>query len=179
MRTGGALMAGAAMGFLAGLALTPARKAAVQGMEMLEGDWYEVLKAEHQAVEALFELVLATDERQTTRRQMLLTKIAYSLNKHAIQEENVVYPALRKIDEEAAKHLISDHGEIKTMLNDLQYVIEKDDPRWLETMRKLSMEVISHAREEEDEIFPRLRGQSQEENDAITRRMHWEGMKVA
>lgn len=179
MRTGGALMAGAAMGFLAGVAFSPARKAAIQGMEALEGDWFEVLKAEHEAVEALFELLLATDERQTTRRQMLLTKIAYSLNKHAIQEENVVYPALRKIDEEAAKHLTQDHGEIKSLLNELQYVLEKDDPRWLETARKLSMEVISHAREEEDEIFPRLRGQSQEENDAITRRMHWEGIKVA
>ena len=179
MRTGGALVAGAAVGFLAGLAFFPARKAAIQGMEALQGDWFDVLKAEHEAVEALFDLVLATSERQTARRQMLLTKIAYSLNKHAIQEENVIYPALHKIDESTAHRLVADHGEIKNMLSDLQYVIDKSDPRWLETMRRLSRAVISHAREEEDEIFPRLRDLSPEDNDALTRRMHWEGIKVA
>jgi len=179
MRTGGALAAGAAIGFIAGLAFSPARKAALQGVEALAGDWYEVLKAEHEAVEALFELLLATSERQTARRQMLLTKIAYNLNKHAIQEENVVYPALHKIDADAAHRLVADHGEIKTMLSDLQYVIDKSDPAWLETARRLSETVISHAREEEDEIFPKLRDLSPEDNDAITRRMHWEGIKVA
>ena len=179
MRAGGALVAGAAMGFLAGLAFSPARKAAIQGMEALEGDWFDVLKAEHEAVEVLFELLLATSERQVARRQMLLTKIAYNLNKHAIQEENVVYPALHKIDEQAAHRLVADHGEIKNMLSDLQYTIDKDDPAWLETARKLSDAVIAHAREEEEEIFPRLRDLSPEDNDAITRRMHWEGIKVA
>ena len=179
MRTGGALAAGAAIGFIAGLAFSPARKAALQGVEALAGDWYEVLKAEHEAVEALFELLLATSERQVARRQMLLTKIAYQLNKHAIQEENVVYPALHKIDSDAAHRLVADHGEIKTMLSDLQYVIDKSDPAWLETARRLSETVISHAREEEDEIFPKLRDLSPEDNDAITRRMHWEGIKVA
>ena len=179
MRAGGALVAGAAMGFLAGLAFSPARKAAMQGIEALEGDWYDVLKAEHQAVEALFELLLATGERQTARRQMLLTKIAYNLNKHAIQEENVVYPALHKIDAEAAHRLVADHGEVKNKLADLQYVIDKSDPAWLETARKLSVAVMAHAREEEDEIFPKLRDLSPEDNDAITRRMHWEGIKVA
>jgi hemerythrin superfamily protein len=179
MRTGGALAAGAALGILAGLAVSPARKAMLQGVEALAGDWYDVLKAEHQAVEALFELALATSERQVARRQMLLTQIAHALNKHAIQEENVVYPALSKIDAEAAKHLVSDHGEMKTLLSDLQYVIDKSDPAWLQTMRKLSDAVIAHAREEEDEIFPKLRDLSPEDNDAITRRMHWEGLKVA
>jgi hemerythrin superfamily protein len=179
MRAGGALAAGAAIGFIAGLAFSPARKAALQGVEALAGDWYDVLKAEHEAVEALFELLLATSERQVARRQMLLTKIAYNLNKHGIQEENVVYPALHKVDADAAHRLVADHGEIKNMLADLQYVIDKSDPAWLETARKLSDTVIAHAREEEDEIFPKLRDLSPEDNDAITRRMHWEGIKVA
>ena len=179
MRTGGAMAAGAAIGFIAGLAFSPARKAALQGVEALAGDWYDVLKAEHEAVEVLFELLLATSERQVARRQMLLTKIAYNLNKHAIQEENVVYPALHKVDADAAHRLVADHGEIKSMLSDLQYVIDKTDPAWLATARKLSDAVIAHAREEEDEIFPRLRDLSPEDNDAITRRMHWEGIKVA
>ena len=110
---------------------------------------------------------------------MLLTKIAYSLNKHAIQEENVVYPALHKVDADAAHRFVADHGEIKVLLSDLQYVIDKADPAWVETARRLSDMVMAHAREEEDEVFPRLRDLSPEDNDAITRRMHWEGVKVA
>lgn len=166
------------MGFLAGMAFTPARKLAMQGGEALAGDWMAVLKAEHRAVETLFEQALQTTEQQKVKRRMLVVKIAYALNKHAIQEENVIYPALRHIDEQAAEHLISDHGQIKTLVSRLQYDLSSDQPAWLETMRQLSEEVIRHAREEEDEIFPRLHDGG-EDNASLTRRMHWEGIKVA
>jgi len=176
---GGAVIAGAAMGFLAGLAGSPARKALLQGTEALAGDWADVLTAEHHAVEALFDALQVTHESQTVRRQMLLTQIAHALNKHAIQEENVVYPALRRIDEAAAKRLFSDHADIKTMLSELQYDIAKDDPRWIEKARALALEVTEHAREEEDVVFPRIRAAGEELNASLTRRLHWEGLKVA
>jgi hemerythrin superfamily protein len=179
MRTGGAVIAGAAVGFLAGLAVSPARKALMEGAEALAGDWADVLTAEHHAVEALFDALQATHETQTARRQLLLTQIAHALNKHAIQEENVIYPALRRIDEAEARRLFSDHADIKTLLSELQYDIEKDDPRWIEKVRALALEVTEHAREEEDEVFPRMRAMGEEVNASLTRRLHWEGLKVA
>ena len=169
MRTGGAVIAGAAVGFLAGLAVSPARKALMEGAEALAGDWADVLTAEHHAVEALFDALQATHE----------TQIAHALNKHAIQEENVIYPALRRIDEAEARRLFSDHADIKTLLSELQYDIEKDDPRWIEKVRALALEVTEHAREEEDEVFPRMRAMGEEVNASLTRRLHWEGLKVA
>ena len=181
-RTGGIALGAAALGFLAGAAaISPARKLALQGTEALVGgDWFETLKAEHKVVEKLFDLLLETEEKDRRKRQALLTKLAYNLNKHAVQEENVVYTALRKIDRAQAERLVSDHAEVKGLLADLQYEIDKSDPQWIATVRTLRDAVLEHAREEEEQIFPAFQQKmSEEENASLTRRLHWEGMKVA
>src|SRR3712207_7470951 len=50
---------------------------------------------------------------------------------------NVVYPALRKIDEAQARHLVSDHADVKSTLAALQYDVAKDSPQWLTLARQL------------------------------------------
>jgi hemerythrin superfamily protein len=179
-RTGGAVLASAAFGFLAGLAASPARKLAVQGTEASAGDWTAALAHEHQLVEKAFDALLATRDRETAKRQALLVKIAYALNKHALEEENVVYPAIRKKSPAAASELVADHAEMKSLLNDMQYGFHKDDPQWLATAHSLRDKLVAHARDEEQRIFPELKAVlSHEENAALTRHMNWEGMKVA
>ena len=181
-RTGGFALGAAALGFIAGaIAISPARKLAMQGTEaMIGGDWFDTLKAEHKVVEKLFDLLFQTDETDVKKRQGLLTKIAYNLNKHAVQEENVVYPALRRVDEAQAKHLVSDHGDIKATLADLQYNLPKDSPQWIAAARALWSTIQQHVREEEDEIYPSMRERmSEEDNASLTKRMHWEGIKIA
>ena len=75
------------------------------------GDWDEVLAAEHKMTLALFDKMLATDETQKIKRGMLLTKLTHALDKHAHQEEMVVYPALREANEAGdADGLESEHG---------------------------------------------------------------------
>ncbi len=181
-RTGGFALGAAALGFIAGaIAISPARKLALQGTEaLIGGDWFDTLKAEHTVVETLFDLLFQTDETETKKRQGLLTKIAYNLNKHAVQEENVVYPALRKIDEKDAKHLVSDHADIKSTLAALQYEVPKDTSQWLSLAKQLWSMLEEHMREEENDIFPRMKKRlTEEQNSALTRRLHWEGIKVA
>ena len=181
-RTGSFALGAAALGFIAGaIAISPARKLAMQGTEaMIGGDWFDTLKAEHKVVEKLFDMLFQTDDTEVKKRQGLLTKIAYNLNKHAVQEENAVYPALRKIDEAQAKHLVSDHADVKSTLAALQYDVAKDSPQWLTLARQLWSSIQTHVREEEDEIFPSMRERmSEEENASLTRRLHWEGMKIA
>ncbi|MEE4212875.1 MAG: hemerythrin domain-containing protein [Parvularcula sp.] len=176
---GGWVIAGA-IGFLAGVALNPTRKAVLQTAEAATGDWYDILKAEHKGVEKAFDALLKTGPQDKRKRQMLLTQIAHALNKHAMTEENVIYPALRKHDLEAAKELGSEHLDIKADLAALQYDLEKDEPAWIETARKLRDEVVEHARDEEERIFPPFRASlSDEENASLNRRLHWEGLKIA
>jgi hemerythrin superfamily protein len=174
------LVTGAALGFMAGLALPHARKAAMQGPSLAAGDWVDALTTEHRMVQGLLAKLLETRDDQKIQREMLLTKIAYALTKHAIEEENVIYPALsetRHADE--ARHLTQDHGDIKTFVYDLRR-LSSSDPAWLFRVREFSDKIDEHIREEEEDIFPTFRDAlPPEENEKLTRMLNWEGFKVA
>jgi hemerythrin superfamily protein len=176
----GRLAAGAAFGLVAGLALPHARKAVMQGPSIAAGGWMDALIAEHRMVEKSFEALLTTTDKEMAKREMLLTKIAYALTKHAIEEENVVYPALAEHGHpDQARHSIEEHGRVKTFIYDLRR-ISSTDPAWIGKARELWTALQQHVREEEQEIFPVLhRALSDEENSRLTRMMNWEGFKVA
>jgi hemerythrin superfamily protein len=174
------MAAAGAVGLVAGLAANFGRKALVQGAESLAGDWVDVLKAEHLMVIELFDKVEETQPDQKTRRAALLSKIKYALSKHALQEENAVYPAMRQADPEgAAEKLFHDHAEIKTYLYELE-TMPKDDPQWLPRLRAFRRLIEEHVREEEDVVFPAFREtMSEEQNAKLTALMHKEGFKLA
>src|SRR5688572_14357032 len=112
-----AAMAGAAVGFAANFG----RKFLVQGMSAAAGDWADALKAEHDATLILFDRIEATSDSQTGSRSALLAKLKYALDKHAAQEENVIYPALREANSaHDADALNSEHGYVKTYLYELE-----------------------------------------------------------
>jgi hemerythrin superfamily protein len=176
----GRLATGAALGLVAGLALPHARKAVMQGPSLAAGDWMDALIAEHRMVEKSFQALLQTRDDETAKRELLLTKIAYALTKHAIEEENVIYPALaegRRVDQ--ARHLTQDHGQVKTYIYD-QRRISARDPAWIVQAREMWAALETHMQEEETQIFPAFRAElSAEENAKLTRMMNWEGFKVA
>jgi len=176
----GRLATGAALGLAAGLAFPHARKAVMQAPSLAAGDWSAALAAEHRMVRSAFEALLQTKDDQMARREMLLTKIAYALNKHAIEEENVVYPALAEAGFSGEAHqLAAEHSEAKAFIYDLRR-ISSTDPQWLARAQAFWDKLQAHMREEEDEIFPRFHeAMSEAENAKLTAMMNWEGFKVA
>ena len=172
----GAALAGAAIGFAANYG----RKALMQGMEAAAGDWDEILAAEHDMALAIFDKMLATDESQSFKRKMLLMKLTHALDKHAHQEEMVVYPALREANEMAdADHLESEHGYIKTFIYELNEM-GADAPTWLEKVREFRQLVSEHAHMEEEEVFPSFKqGMSEEQNARITSLVNRDGFWMA
>ena len=89
-------------------------------MEAAAGDWDEILAAEHDMALGIFDKMLATDQTQTFKRKMLLMKLTHALDKHAHQEEMVVYPALREANEAGdADTLEGEHGYMKTFIYEL------------------------------------------------------------
>ncbi|RSY77898.1 hemerythrin domain-containing protein [Sphingomonas koreensis] len=172
----GAVAGGAALGVLAMLG----RKAAVQSATALAGDWMDGLIAEHQAVLKLFDAIEATDDKDTGRRTMLLMQIKHALAKHAIEEENVIYPALREAGKiEEADALTKEHGYVKQYLYELENM-PKTGPAFLEKVRKFRADLEEHMDEEEERLFPALRTQLTEEKNALlTKAMNKEGFKVA
>ena len=175
------LIAGAAAGGLAlGVLAMLGRKAAVQAPTALAGNWDQALKLEHAATRKVFDALEATDETNTTKRSMLLSHLKHALMKHAIEEENVIYPALRDAGRiEAADELNKEHGYVK------QYLYELDNtpnasPEWMEIVRRFRADIEAHVAEEETNLFPMLRAMlSEEKNKALTHAMNKEGFKVA
>lgn len=169
-------IAGAALG----LAANFGRKALIQGMEAATGDWDEMLAHEHDMALDIFDRMLATDGTQTFKRKMLLMKLTHALDKHAHQEEMVVYPALREANEQAdADTLEGEHGYIKTCIYQLNEM-GPDSDKWLETVRDFRKLVAAHAKMEEEQVFPRFkRAMSDEQNARITSLVNRDGFWMA
>ena len=171
-----AAIGGAAIGFAANYG----RKALMQGMEAAGGDWDEILSNEHDMALAIFDKMLATDESQTFKRKMLFMKLCHALDKHAHEEEMVVYPALRQANNETeADQLEVEHGHVKTFLYELEQM-GTDAPNWLETVRKFRSTVAEHAHMEEEQVFPRFKQSlSEEQNAKITSMVNRDGFWMA
>ncbi|HJR83108.1 MAG TPA: hemerythrin domain-containing protein [Sphingomicrobium sp.] len=172
----GAALAGAAIGFAANYG----RKFLMQGLESTAGDWDQILAAEHEMALGIFDKMLATDETQTWKRSMLLMKLTHALDKHAHQEEMVVYPALREDNMATdADHLEGEHGYIKTFIYELKNM-GADAPNWLEKVREFRSLVAKHAHMEEEQVFPAFKqNMSTEQNAKVTSLVNADGFWMA
>ena len=172
----GAALAGAAIGFAANYG----RKFLMQGLEAMAGDWDEILAAEHEMALAIFDKMLATDESQTWKRSMLLMKLTHALDKHAHQEEMVVYPALREANMAVdADQLEGEHGYIKTFIYELKNM-GPSAPAWLEKVREFRALVSKHAHMEEEQVFPAFKKDlSEEQNAKVTSLVNADGFWMA
>jgi len=170
----------AAAGVAVGVGLMIGRKFAVQAPTALAGDWDVALAAEHTAVMKIFDAIQATSSGATGRRTMLLAQLKHALAKHALQDENTVYPAMRDHGEtEGADKLNHEHGYVKQYLYELDNC-SKDSDRFLDIVTRFRADVQSHADDEEQRLFPALKRQlSTEENKKLTFAMNKEGFKLA
>ena len=171
---------GAAAGIAIGLAANLLRKSAVQAPTAFAGNWDKALAGEHAAALKIFDLLEGTPDGAVARRSMLLAQLKHAIGKHAFQEENVVYAMMRDHGlTEAADHLNHEHGYVKQYFFDLGEM-PKDDPKWLPKLKEFRAMIESHMREEEEDLFPRLRSQlSEEQNKHVTAAMNKEGFKLA
>ena len=176
----GAMFGVAAAGLAVGLAANVARKFAVQAPTLLAGDWDEALTAEHQLTLKVFDAIQATADSATTKRAALLANLKHMLSKHAMEEENVIYPALREIGEiDAADELNKEHGYVKQYLYELTE-LPKNSPFFLDKVTKFRADIEAHMQEEERDLFPKLKSRlSLEKNKELTAQMNKEGLKLA
>ena len=176
----GSWLGAAAAGAVIAVGANLARKLAMQGMSAAAGDWDAVLAFEHEQTLLIFDKIIETENNQTTKRAMLIKKLTHALDKHAHEEEHVVYPALRAANEAHDADLLEgEHGYVKTFLFELNEM-EKSSPDFLPKVRMFREMIERHAKMEEEEVFPRLKkGLTQEQNDHITSLVNKEGFKMA
>ena len=176
----GAIASAALGGALIAVAANLGRKAAVQGMSAAAGNWADSLAAEHKFVLGLFDKMLDTDDDQTKKRALLLLQLGHALDKHAYAEEHVVYPCLREANEASVAELLeTEHGETKTYLHRLANMA-KDSPEWLDVVAEFRDSIASHAKMEEEQVFPALRADIDEAMDRkITKEVNKAGFMMA
>lgn len=169
-----------AIGAGLGLAVALGRKIMVQAISGASGDWMAALKLEHKLAAGIMDKMAETDSSETVKRNMLLATLKHALGKHAFQEENVIYPALREVHEEAeADELNDDHGYIKTYMYRLE-ITPKDLPEWLSILAEFRTLLDKHVREEEDVIYPPFHQKmTAEQNRKLTLMLNKEGFKLA
>jgi hypothetical protein len=172
-------MAGmAALGFVAGAAALGASKAARQVGARRGSDWLEALKADHGAIEKLFEVLAKTTDGETAKRKLLLSKLGRTLARRALEVESVLYPALSEANRElAARRLAGDQFDIRGAFYALAGA-PRGEPQFLAKLEALRTLVAAHAREEED-LYPSFQsGLSPEQNLKITRAILRERSKL-
>lgn len=109
-------------------------------------DAIALLKADHRAVEALFEKF---DSARADRKQALALQICNELKIHTIIEEEIFYPALKgKIEEETYTEAYVEHDAAKLLINDIM-ATSPEDQFFDAKVKVLSEEIKHHVHEEE------------------------------
>ena len=148
----------AAAGLVTGFAVASSKRAAVRAADALAGDWLDGMTAEHLQIIEAFDLIEASKTGAPGRRKKLAQRLRAAIEKHAFQEETVVYPAARAAGaEDAVNSLIVRQAEIKFQLYMLDLTPADDAPAWCKAVDALRRQAERVIAEEEDVIFPLLR----------------------
>lgn len=116
-----------------------------------------LLKADHRAVESLFDEILATNAK--SKKQSLIKKIIKELSIHAAIEEQVFYPAVRDAVEDAKDEVLEaleEHHIVKWVLSELEGM-SPDAERFDAKVKVLCENVTHHVKEEETKLFKMVR----------------------
>lgn len=115
------------------------------------------LVKDHNELRAMFDSI--TDTPSDEKRQEVARQIITELVRHSVAEEQYLYPATRRAlpdGDTLADHEIAEHSEVERMLSRLEKT-PVEDPAFATLVSEIISSVLHHVREEEEELFPRLR----------------------
>lgn len=122
-------------------------------------DAIALLKADHADVEALFKRFEALGPRARKSKADIAQRVITALSQHAAIEEQVLYPAARErlpADEQLVLEALEEHHVVKWLLSELDDMTP-DEERFSAKFTVLAENVRHHVKEEEGELFPKLR----------------------
>lgn len=122
-------------------------------------DALKLLKDDHKTIEELFKRFEKTGDRAHAAKRQIADRLVEELSVHAAIEEQLLYPVVRATIPDAeteALEALEEHHVVKWLL----YEIEMTDPadeRFDAKMSVLMEMVRHHVKEEESELFPKVR----------------------
>ena len=130
------------------------------GIGHSENDAVEMLKIDHKDVDALFDQYESKKEESRSAEKVEIARaICRALTVHAAIEEEIFYPTVRKHGEEMKKlvdEAAVEHQSLKDIIGRLESA-SPSDPLYDAGVKVLSEYVKHHVKEEESELFPKVR----------------------
>jgi hemerythrin-like domain-containing protein len=144
-----------------GSRLIPRLVAMVTGSRRVRsgGDPFGLLIEDHERIKRLLQEMRAAPDSCVQRGRLFL-KLKRKLAKHALAEEDVVYPIVHSQSggQAQSKHLYDEHADMKILLYELEQKLKSGED-WHAEVTALANLVQRHTDEEEHVIFPQLRQQ--------------------
>jgi len=114
-----------------------------------------LLMEDHDYVKKAFRAFEKMDEEA---QPGLVKQVCEALKVHTKIEEEIFYPAVRKAikDEDLMNEAEIEHQSAKTLIRQLERM-KPSDPKFVATFTVLGEYVNHHVKEEEEEMFPKVR----------------------
>lgn len=128
-------------------------------------DVIEVLEHDHREVEEMFARFRTVPRQDSEERQKIADQLVIELVRHAVAEEQYLYPASKAAipgGAELVEHEIREHAEAEQTMNRLDG-LRPDDEDFDATVFELEAQISHHIAEEEGKLFPALRANASAE----------------
>jgi hemerythrin superfamily protein len=124
-----------------------------------QADAIALLKEDHRDVKELFRRYRGLGAGATRRKAQTMERVVRELSVHAAVEEQVFYPDVKaevRGTKRLVDHALHEHQELKENLAKVQR-LEPGSEEFEATMRTIIDDVTEHVKEEETELFPKVR----------------------
>ncbi|MDQ3259234.1 MAG: hemerythrin domain-containing protein [Pseudomonadota bacterium] len=138
---------------------TATKNTAKPGNALKGQDATALLRADHKLVSELFAEYEKT--RAPSKKKKLVDQICTALTVHAQVEEEIFYPAVKQAlrDKELVPEATVEHATLKALIGQVEGV-EPDGEMFDAKIKVLSEYVKHHVKEEQNEMFPKVKSSS-------------------
>jgi hemerythrin superfamily protein len=121
-------------------------------------DAIELLKRDHAEVKKAFKDFEKAKYKDPSACKEFVASICKAITMHAMLEEEIFYPAVRKkLDEDDLMNEAQvEHNSAKVLIRDIEKM-SGDDPMLKATATVLAEYIQHHVKEEENEMFPKVK----------------------
>ncbi|HZP86522.1 MAG TPA: hemerythrin domain-containing protein [Burkholderiales bacterium] len=132
-----------------------------------------MLAADHETMRQLAEDFQAALEAGADEQSNIVAQICEALEMHTALEEEILYPAARKVTELAVliDKAREEHERLKETVDEIR-ALEPSDPQIASLVLQLAEDVEAHVVEEEDVLFPELECRMSSQLTEIGRQMN-------
>jgi hemerythrin-like domain-containing protein len=128
---------------------------------MASTDAITMLKDDHKAVEQLFKRFEKAGDRAHVEKRDVIQRVIEALSVHAAIEEQLFYPVVRATvpgAEDITLESLEEHHIVKWVLSELESMSPEDE-RFDAKVTVLIENVRHHVKEEEQDLFPKVRSE--------------------